>query len=408
MEEEYTLLAQGDGVIGKVFYGASEIESIYRGSQFLWGAPYRLPTHKPDPFKYSVQELARTDGAQNVIYTIPENGFYEVEVMAASGGTAYHGSAGGAGGKIKTLVYLYKGSTCLLWSSGVGNNGYPANDFSLGGRGAYGTGGAEYGGGGGSPSCTPGADKSKGGGGAGFICGTNHRVQDKTFSNDQWTRTLNSLQGWNVGSYKVDHAYTFLLCGGGGGGTGDEGSPRAGGGGGGAWGNGGTMKSSSGVAGPGGTWGKGGDTKQYSAGGAGGWAILDFTRNVCEAGSGGGGGTNTVGYCVLRKATRTSRSIKINNSQDATITLEYNGSTHYQDYVEIDGGTVIKWTVYKFGYKSQYGTITLNNDTVLDIELAEDVVDNFDLGLVTDSESEVIDCESVTESLTEIIECGGI
>lgn len=259
----------------------------------------RLPVVKTVPASYTETQVAAANGATNTIYTVPESAFYRVEVMAAGGQSPYKG-VGGRGGKLSYIVYLYKGSKCLLWGAGIPTTGYPSPTSNLGGSGARGTSG-QSGGGGGGAATSGSATYSYGGGGAGFLAGTDGIVLYTEHKETPWSSTLNSRQDWSVGGFSVRNLYSYALCGGGGGGCSDEGDGRAGGGGGGAFGNGGTTYGGSGqTTGPGGTWGKGGDSGHYGGGADGAWAILDFSRNQWSCGTGGGSiGAN--GYCRLYK-----------------------------------------------------------------------------------------------------------
>lgn len=259
----------------------------------------RLPTLKPVPSSYTETQVAAANGATNTIYTVPETGYYRVEVMAAGGQSPYKGT-GGRGGKTSQIVYLYKDSKCLLWGAGIPTTGYPAPTSDLGGIGARGS-GRESGGGGGGSAASGTLHYCYGGGGAGFLAGTDRDVLYVTHKEDPWIFYISSGQDWIAGGYVVKSLYCYVLAGGGGGGSSDEGSDRAGGAGGGAWGNGGdTYGPVDRTSGPGRTWGQGNSAGHYSAGADGAWAVLDFSRNRWTWGI-GGGSIATNGYCRLYK-----------------------------------------------------------------------------------------------------------
>ena len=277
------------------------------------GAEITLPTNIPVPAQYTETEVVSVTGANYAIYEVPANSFYKVTVAAAGGRTS-EARNGGNGGKTTQIVYLYKGTKCLIWGAATGTNrktggrtGYPvATDQVLGGTGA--TGHSEGGGGGGSPTNNgrnaSHNDASSGGGGAGFIAGINKPVEVQTHTESAWSRTLSSEESWSVGSFAVDHVYCYVLAGGGSGGTGSNDDARTAGGGGGAWGNGGPTSYSTAVArttGPGGSWGVGATGARYGAGVKGAWAVLDFSRNQFSWGQGGGPGTNSNGYAILSR-----------------------------------------------------------------------------------------------------------
>ena len=285
--------------IARVYVGSQKIKQIYKGSQLVFQAELPLPTVKTAPSSYTETQVATVSGPSNTMYTVPSDGFYRVEVQGASGGAAYKGTAG-VGGKTSQIIFLYKGTKCLLWGSKVEQaTGYPSSTDALGGRGAY-YGSGQGGGGGGGAAMTGNVVYSNGGGGSGFLAGINEEVESKTFTNSAWTTSLNSRRDWSVGSFSVSNLYCYILCGGGGGACSDEGSARRSGGGGGAFGNGGDTTDVAGSAGPGGTWGKGGDGGRWeqSPGGAGAWCIIDFSRNQLTWGQ-GGGTRGAVGYCTM-------------------------------------------------------------------------------------------------------------
>ena len=123
--------------IAHVYSGNKKIKYIYKGSQLIYTAALSLPTSKSVPSSYTETQVAAISGASNTIYTVPSDGFYRVIVQGASGGSAYKGTAG-IGGKTSQIVYLYKGTKCLLWGSTTGTaTGYPSSTDALGGRGAY-------------------------------------------------------------------------------------------------------------------------------------------------------------------------------------------------------------------------------------------------------------------------------
>ena len=278
-----------------------------------------LPTIEPFPSSYTETQVARVDGANNTIYTVPLDGYYRVQVSGGGGGTAYNNANTSHAGGTNKIVYLYKGTKCLLWSGGGGGagsvsgsdrgyTGYPSpGTSSLGGTGASGYNTDESGGGGGGAAshgeyCV--YESGHGGAGSGFLAGlpANVDVPNVTHKETAWDYSISSQRDWSVGSFSVGNLYCYILCGGSGGNCSDNGGHRAGGGGGGAFGSGGdTHYQLSGVAGPGKTWGKGNDGARYSAGADGAWCIMDFSRNQWTWGTGSGASSGQNGYCILKR-----------------------------------------------------------------------------------------------------------
>lgn len=285
--------------IVRVYVGNKKIKEIYKGSQLVYKAALPLPTVKTLPSSYTETQVATITGPSSTIYTVPSDGFYRVEVAGSVGGAAYKGSEG-IGGKTSQIVFLYKGTKCLLWGSkNNGATGYPAETNALGGRGGYLASG--QGGGGGGGAGQPGNTVySSGGGGSGFLAGINEEVMSVNHKEGAWSETLNSQRDWSVGSFSVSNLYCYILGGGGGGACSDEGGNRRSGGGGGAFGNGGDTTDVPGSTGPGGTWGKGGNGGRWeqSPGGSGTWCILDFSRNQWSWGL-GGSAKGVLGYCTM-------------------------------------------------------------------------------------------------------------
>lgn len=281
---------------------------------FMYGKrALKLPTDVEFPSSYTETEVVSISGQNHTTYTVPEDGFYKIEISAAGGRTS-EASSGGAGGKTIQTVFLYKGTKCLIWSAATGSNrstggltGYPTpTDQVLGGTGA--TGHSEGGGGGGAPTNNgrnaSHSDGSSGGGGAGFIAGIDKQVELRTHQESAWSRELSSRESWSVSTFNVRNVYCYILAGGGSGACGKNDNARTAGGGGGAWGNGGPTSYSTAVArttGPGGNWGIGATGAHYGAGVSGAWAILDFSRNQWSWGQGGGAGTNTNGWAKITR-----------------------------------------------------------------------------------------------------------
>lgn len=270
-----------------------------------------LPTIEPFPSSYTESQVARADGANNTIYTVPLDGYYRVQVSGSGGQTAYGNANLSYAGGTNQIVYLYKGTKCLLWGASAGNpayTGYPSpGDTSLGGTGATGYTGDESGSGGGGAASNGSSapyNGGAGGAGAGFLAGlpANVSVPYKTHQESTWNYGVDSNRDWSVGGFTVGNLYCYILCGGSGGNCSDNGGSRAGGGGGGAFGSGGnTYNNISGTAGPGNGWGKGADSARYAKGGDGAWCIMDFSRNLWGWGTGGGVSSSNNGYCILTR-----------------------------------------------------------------------------------------------------------
>lgn len=271
----------------------------------------RYPTIFNPPTNYTTTQVATCSGANYTTYSVPEDGWYQVDVRAGGGAAAYNNKRGGVSGGKVTLVYLYQGMTCLLWSGTQGSYsdpggvcGFPGTkDNTFGGQGAtryY----SESGGGGGGAAEDGHAGHGGGGGGAGsgFMAGyTNIATEDMSHTVGSMTLSLNrTLQVGSVVTFASICSY--VMCGGGSGSSSDEGSNRSGGGGGGAFGNGGTTYalSISAETGPAGSWGKGEDGSHYSEGVRGAWAVFDFTTGTYDWGL-GGGAREADGYCRLSK-----------------------------------------------------------------------------------------------------------
>lgn len=164
-------------------------------------------------------------------------------------------------------------------------------------------------GGGGGAACDGGHGNTDGGGGAGFVVGLMRNVN---FYKSNSTSTTNTDFNFTVNGQTVSHVYAMVLCGGSG--SGNQPSrlgslsnvinSQPGGAGGGAWGSGGSMAANQSIspyAGPGGNFGKGGNSngQEQGQGGAGAWAIIDYTSGTFSSGLGGGDNTTT-GYAELR------------------------------------------------------------------------------------------------------------
>lgn len=255
--------------------------------------------------------VASTSGANHTIYTVPQDGFYKVTVSGGGGGGAYKNGKQNYSGTTTQIVYLFKGTKCLLWSGArggggetsgtLGATGYPVPTTDWGGSGADYTSGESGGSGGGAAANgTYGTYQGgHGGGGSGFLAGTNFKITSYSHKEDAWSKTLTSTDPWTVGDFSVLHLYSIILGAGAGGNCSNSGSYRAGGGGGGAFGNGGYSYDWAGVSGPGGSWGQGAQGQRYGSGASGAWAIMDFSRNQFSWGQGGRAALDSDGYCQL-------------------------------------------------------------------------------------------------------------
>lgn len=285
----------GSNNITDIYFGNTKISRVYYGSQLVFDSIRVLPTVNALPASYTQEQVTYCTSNNHQIVEITEDAFYRVVVAGSSGGNG-QGANGGVGGKVDKIVWLYKGTKCLLWGASKGNNqsstvgltGYPSPTSNLGGQGNQG--GGESGGRGGGAATNGGyvhTDGGSGGAGAGFLAGIDYRVSAVSRKESAWSKTINSTDNWSVGNFSVSNLYVYILAGGGGGGAGSN-SSRGGGSGGGAWGNGGNGWGSGYTTGPGGTWGKGNNGSEYSAGATGAWAILDFSRTQFTWGTGGG------------------------------------------------------------------------------------------------------------------------
>lgn len=287
----------GSTNITDIYLGSTKISRVYYGSQLVFDSVRVLPTVNTLPASYTEEQVAYCVSNNHQIVEITEDAFYRVIVLGSGGGNG-EGSAhyGGSGGKVDKIVWLYKGTKCLLWgasrgqtmSSVYGLTGYPSPTSALGGQGNQGSG--ESGGRGGGAATNGGwshTDAGAGGAGAGFLAGIDYRVSALSHQESAWSKAINSTDDWSVGDFSVSNLYVYMLAGGGGGGYGSNNS-RGGGSGGGAWGDGGNGWGSGYTTGPGGTWGKGENGAEYTNGAAGAWAILDFSRTQFTWGTGGG------------------------------------------------------------------------------------------------------------------------
>lgn len=264
-----------------------------------------FPTTEQLPESYTTERVASAPVGGYTTYAVTESGFYKVSIRGAGGVSSAH-TSGGGGGAAEQIIYMYKGQKCVLWAGAVdGGVAYPGGQTNqFGGHGASGYNGDESGGGGGSPA-TPrtakGYDAGSGSAGSGFLAGFEDKtLTEQSLTAGSLTRSIN--YAINAGVANFVSVTSYVMAAGGGGGSANNGSNRGGGAGGGAFGNGGTAYISSVAAesGPAGTWGKGGDAGRYSGGGAGAWAIIDFSRTQVATGLGGGAvGTN--GKCELYK-----------------------------------------------------------------------------------------------------------
>ena len=104
----------------------------------------RYPTIFNPPTNYTTTQVATCSGANYTTYSVPEDGWYQVDIRAGGGAAAYNNKRGGISGGKVTLVYLYQGMTCLLWSGTQGSYsdpggvcGFPGTkDNTFGGQGA--------------------------------------------------------------------------------------------------------------------------------------------------------------------------------------------------------------------------------------------------------------------------------
>lgn len=265
---------------------------------------YLFPVGSTAPTSYTTQRLVTVSAGNYSVYTVPEDGWYKVEVVAAGGNNGFNAGGGGIGGARTQVVFLYQGQKCLLWAGAIGVGcAYPGTQTSeLGGRGACGIdeSGAGAGGPAISPTSAPHWEGGAGGQGSGFLAGFTHQsVENYSITAGSLTRALN----YHLDTTAVDFLAisVYVLTGGGGGGPSDNGGWRAGGGGGGAFGNGGnTTQGTNSTSGPAGTWGKGADSTTFADGGRGAWAVMDFSTNTTAWGN-GGGAARTGGHVYLDK-----------------------------------------------------------------------------------------------------------
>lgn len=266
-----------------------------------------FPTTETLPEEYTEELIVSAPIGGYITHTVGTTGFYRVDIRGG-GGQQQGGDkkAGGPGGATSQIIYLYKGQKCLLWAGATTTTSvaYPGTQTSeFGGRGASGrTSNEEGGGGGGGPAIAgsgPGYEAGTPGAGSGFLAGfDNKTVAEQSITAGSLTRSINYAK--DTTAINFTSITTYIMAGGGGGGSADNGDSRAGGGGGGALGDGGDsyVPTTPATSGPAGTWGKGANGSRYSAGAAGAWAILDFSRNQTNWGTGGGAqGTN--GQCTL-------------------------------------------------------------------------------------------------------------
>lgn len=288
---------------------------------------------KPASTQYTTEIVKNLSGSATYYEgTIETSGWYKIVVSAADGSNTQTETSRGKGGYVSHIFFAYSGAKYLMWGCHSRETGYPwptgngcggsiqtAEDGFLGGGGGkssgrtFTSGGttriARGGAGGGSATGHGGVGTGmyaddpwyQGGGGTGFICGTNFMgatgpTETETFSDH---------------TFSLDNMLTMVLAGGGGGPGG-----AGGGGGGGAYGNGGNGYDYYGTAqnpsaytvggtGPGGTSGQGtngtaGTADANGVGGNGGWAIRDYTTNTFSYGS-GNSGTPGAETCILYK-----------------------------------------------------------------------------------------------------------
>lgn len=299
-----------------------------------------LPTTNIAPSIYTTELVASTSGAQSTTYTVTESGFYEVIVNGAGGLSPYLGT-GGIGGGVTTIVYLYKGTKCLLWSGSAGSTStsYPGGTTDdWGGTGA--TGQSEGGGGGGGAAHGGRTAYANGSPGSGFIAGIDkNHITKSSHREPEWSKAVSTMDSLSVNGFSVGHIYSVVLAGAGGGGSSDEGSSRSGGGGGGAFGNGGDTYSAvtGATTGPGGTWGKGENSDHYGPGGRGAYAVLDFSRNQWYWGLGGGSNANGSGMTSLYKVF--AASVIFESSTPGTYEITIPKTGNYDIKLVGGGGT---------------------------------------------------------------------
>jgi len=305
----------GSSKLARIYHGDTRIQFIYRGDELVFAGVLDLPTQNPIPTTITTQtQVATAVGATYTIYNVQETGFYKVICQAGSGGSTPLNENNNFAGKTTQIVYLYRGTKCLLWGatrgyageSGdklPGYTGYPSPTNTLGSTGPNRTLNSSGGPGGGAANNglygTSGG--GSGGGGAGFLAGTDYPVTYLTYKNNSWSQGVSTNESWTAGDFSVQHLYCRILCGGAGGNSPNDGNYSAGGAGGGAWGNSGWAYDWAPTIGIGGEWGQGGNSTLYSVGGSGAWCIMDFSCNQWSWGRGGGDGVDTDGYCTLYK-----------------------------------------------------------------------------------------------------------
>ena len=306
----------GNRRIEEWYIGNTSMNEVYIGNTCVFRKGIQIPTKKPIPSSYTEVQVARTDGANYTIYTVPEDGFYRVQVSAGAGGTAYGNANLSYAGGTNQIVYLYKGTKCLLWSGTGGGNGntdgsaegvtgYPAPTNDLGATGPDRQAGESGGAGGGAANHGLYGTYAGGHGGAGsgFLAGlpSTTTVPYITHKESAWDYAIDTNRDWTAGSYSVSNLYCYILCGGSGGNSSDNGDTRSGGAGGGAFGNSGMAYDWQAIHGPGGTWGQGENGLRYGKGANGAWCIMDFSRNQWNWGTAGGVSSGNNGYCILTR-----------------------------------------------------------------------------------------------------------
>lgn len=306
----------GNKRIEEWYIGNTSMNEVYIGNTCVFRKGIQIPTKKPIPSSYTEVQVARTDGANYTIYTVPEDGFYRVQVSAGAGGTAYGNTNLSYAGGTNQIVYLYKGTQCLLWSGTGGGNGdtdgsaagvtgYPAPTNDLGATGPDRQAGESGGAGGGAANhgLYGTYQGGHGGAGSGFLAGlpSTTTVPYITHKESAWDYAVDTNRDWTAGSYSVSNLYCYILCGGSGGNSSDNGDTRSGGAGGGAFGNSGMAYDWQAIHGPGGTWGQGENGVRYGKGGNGAWCIMDFSRNQWNWGYGTGVSSGNNGYCILTR-----------------------------------------------------------------------------------------------------------
>lgn len=285
-----------------------------------------FPTGLTPPTSYTTQTIVNLSGtASYYVGVINDCGWYRIRVGAADGAAGSSDAiTPGCGGYATKIFYAFTGAKYLIWGAHETTTGYPwpqgnGNEDGLGILGGGGgrsvwttvtsgghfnpqtgtivgqttivTAGAQ---GGGSPTGNGGTETpgtyvgTKGGGGAGFVCGIDF----------MGTTATSETEAFSDHTFSVDSVIAMVLAGGGGGCSG------YGGGGGGAWGNGGNGANPwSGYGpgtGPGGTTGVGGTAPGAGNGGDGAWAIRDYSTNTFSYGTGINGRPATE-VCVLEK-----------------------------------------------------------------------------------------------------------